>query len=86
MSGMKRLTEPPRLWEVLATATATILTIVVAAVSVTWAYGRSMSDTELRISEVELYASTLPSSQLPGPVPTPPSLAGSPRSARADAH
>jgi len=57
MNGMKRLTEPPKLWEMLATATATILAIVAAAVSATWAYGRSISDTELRISEVELKVS-----------------------------
>ncbi|MDE2785015.1 MAG: hypothetical protein OXK77_18850 [Gemmatimonadota bacterium] len=57
MSGMKRLTGPPKLWEILATATATILTIVIAAVSATWAYGRSISDTQLRISEVELKVS-----------------------------
>lgn len=57
MQGVKRLAEPPKLWEVLATAGATILTIVVAAVSATWILGRSISDTELRISEVELKVS-----------------------------
>lgn len=57
MQGVKRLAEPPKLWEVLATAAATILTIIVAAVSATWILGRSISGTELRISEVELKVS-----------------------------
>lgn len=54
---VKRLSEPPRLWEMLVAACATIITIVVAAVSATWVFGRSVSDTALRISEVELKVS-----------------------------
>ena len=54
---MKRLSEPPRVWEMLAAACATIIAIVVAAVSATWVFGRSVSDTALRISEVELKVS-----------------------------
>ena len=57
MHGVKRLAEPPKLWEVLAAAAATMLTIVVAAVSATWILGRAVSDTELRISQVEFKAS-----------------------------
>ncbi len=57
MNEVKRLSEPPRLWEMLAAACATIITIVVAAVSATWVFGRSVSDTALRISEVELKVS-----------------------------
>jgi hypothetical protein len=57
MNEVKRLSEPPRLWEMLAAIGATIITIVVAAVSATWIFGRSVSDTALRISEVELKVS-----------------------------
>lgn len=57
MNEVKRLSEPARLWEMLAAAGATMITIVVAAVSATWVFGRSGSDTALRISEVELKVS-----------------------------
>ena len=57
MHEVKRLSEPPRLWEMLAAACTTIIAIVVAAVSATWVFERSVSDTALRISEVELKVS-----------------------------
>lgn len=57
MNEVKRLSAPPRLWEMLAAAGATIIAIVVAAVSATWVLGRSFSDTALRIAEVELKVS-----------------------------
>ena len=57
MNEVKRLSEPPRLWEMLAAAGATIIAIVVAVVSATWVFERSVSDTALRISEVELKVS-----------------------------
>ncbi len=57
MNEVKRLSEPARLWEMLAAVGATMITIVVAAVSATWVFGRSVSDTALRISEVELKVS-----------------------------
>ena len=57
MNEVKRLSAPPRLWEMLAPAGVTIIVIVVAAVSATWVFGRSVLDTALRISEVELKVS-----------------------------